>query len=151
VSYLILTGRWYDVIVLNVHAPTEDKIDDVKHSFYEERERVFDGFPKFRMKILLGDFDELCFSGISNPKICVRKLVSLLCETADWTIRFMDFIDRLVFRTEHNFSETGSLALSNESILVGISPFFPTQGRKQISFSKRYILNARERRSAEGQ
>jgi hypothetical protein len=27
-SYIILRGRWYNIIVLNVHAPTEDKIDD---------------------------------------------------------------------------------------------------------------------------
>jgi hypothetical protein len=32
------------------------KIDDVKHSFYEELERVFEKFPKYHMKILLGDF-----------------------------------------------------------------------------------------------
>jgi exonuclease III len=29
----------------------------VKDSFYEELERVFDKFPKYRMKILLGDFN----------------------------------------------------------------------------------------------
>jgi hypothetical protein len=28
-----------------VHAPTEDKTDDVKNSFYEELEHVFDKFP----------------------------------------------------------------------------------------------------------
>jgi hypothetical protein len=28
----------------------------VKDSFYEELERVFDKFPKYHMKILLGDF-----------------------------------------------------------------------------------------------
>jgi hypothetical protein len=33
-SYIILRGRWCHVSVLNVHAPTEDKIDDVKASFY---------------------------------------------------------------------------------------------------------------------
>jgi hypothetical protein len=43
-------------VVLNVHAPTEDKTDDV-HSFYKELERVFDKFPKYHMKILLGDFN----------------------------------------------------------------------------------------------
>jgi hypothetical protein len=37
--------------------PTEDKTDDVKDSFYEELERVFDNFPKYHMKILLGDFN----------------------------------------------------------------------------------------------
>jgi hypothetical protein len=28
--------------VLNVHAPTEDQIDDIKDRFYEELEQVFD-------------------------------------------------------------------------------------------------------------
>jgi hypothetical protein len=28
-SYKILRGRWCDIIVLNVHAPTDDKIDDI--------------------------------------------------------------------------------------------------------------------------
>jgi exonuclease III len=56
VSYIILRDRRCDVIVLNVHAPTEDKID-VKDSFYEEVERVLDKFPKYRMTILLGDIN----------------------------------------------------------------------------------------------
>jgi exonuclease III len=56
-SYIILRGRWFHVIVLNVHSATEDKIDDVKDSFYEELERIFDKFPKYHMKILLGDFN----------------------------------------------------------------------------------------------
>jgi hypothetical protein len=55
-SYIILKGRWFHVIVLNIHAPTEDKIDDVNNSFCKKLERVFDKFPKYRMKILLGDF-----------------------------------------------------------------------------------------------
>jgi exonuclease III len=56
-SYMALRVRWCDIIVLNVHAPTEDKIDDVKDSFYEQLEHVFDKFPKQRMKMLLGDFN----------------------------------------------------------------------------------------------
>jgi hypothetical protein len=40
-----------------VHAPTEDKCDDTKDSFYEELKGVFDQFPKYHMKILLGDFN----------------------------------------------------------------------------------------------
>jgi hypothetical protein len=47
-SYIILRGLWCHT-VLNVHAPTEDKID-VKDSFYEELEHVFDKFPKYHMK-----------------------------------------------------------------------------------------------------
>jgi hypothetical protein len=44
------------VIVLNIRTPTEDKPDDVKDSFYEELEGVIDKFPKYHMKILLGNF-----------------------------------------------------------------------------------------------
>jgi hypothetical protein len=42
--------------VLNIHAPTEHKIDYIKDRFYEELEQVFDKFPRCHMKILLGDF-----------------------------------------------------------------------------------------------
>jgi hypothetical protein len=40
-----------------VHASTEDKDDNIKDSFYEELEQVFDQFPMYHMKILLGDFN----------------------------------------------------------------------------------------------
>jgi hypothetical protein len=39
-----------------VHATTKDK-DVVKDSFYKELEQVFDQFPRYHMKILLGDFN----------------------------------------------------------------------------------------------
>jgi hypothetical protein len=52
-SYTILRSRWCDIIVLNVHAPTEDKIDDIQDRFYEELEQIFDKFCKHPMKILL--------------------------------------------------------------------------------------------------
>ena len=56
-SYIALRGRWCNIIVLNVHAPCEDKCDDSKDSFYEELEQVFDYFPRYHMKIVLGDFN----------------------------------------------------------------------------------------------
>jgi hypothetical protein len=40
-----------------VHAPTEDKDDDIKDSFYKELEQVFDQFPRYHMKRLLGAFN----------------------------------------------------------------------------------------------
>jgi len=40
-----------------VHAPSEEKSDDSKDSFYEELEQVFDHFRKYHTKILLGVFD----------------------------------------------------------------------------------------------
>jgi hypothetical protein len=45
-SYIILRGHRFHIIVLNVHAPTENNIDCVKDRFYEELEHVFDKFLK---------------------------------------------------------------------------------------------------------
>jgi hypothetical protein len=56
-SYIILGGCWCDIIVFIIHAPTEDKIDDIKDSFYEEVDGAFCKFRKHPMKILLGDFN----------------------------------------------------------------------------------------------
>jgi hypothetical protein len=56
-SYIILRGRWCNIIVINVHAPCEDTSDDIKDSFYEDLGRVYDQFPRYDMKILLGDFN----------------------------------------------------------------------------------------------
>jgi hypothetical protein len=57
-SYIILRGHWCQITLLNVHAPTEDETDDVKDSFSEELEFVFDKFPKYHLKILFGDFND---------------------------------------------------------------------------------------------
>jgi len=31
--YIVLRGRWCNIIILNVHAPSEEKSDDAKDSF----------------------------------------------------------------------------------------------------------------------
>jgi hypothetical protein len=56
-SYILLRGRWCNIIVVNVHAPCEDTNDDTKESFYEQLGRVFDQFPRYDIKILLGDLN----------------------------------------------------------------------------------------------
>jgi len=55
--YILLRGRWRNIIVVNVHAPSEEKSDESKDSFDEELEQVFDHFPKHHMIVLLGDFN----------------------------------------------------------------------------------------------
>jgi len=54
-----------------VHAPSEKKSDDSKDSFNEELEQVlFYNFPKYNMKIVVGDFNARVGRGIiSKPTI----------------------------------------------------------------------------------
>ena len=51
ISYIVLRGHWRNIIILNEHAPTEEKTDDSKYSFYKELHQVFDHFPKCHIKI----------------------------------------------------------------------------------------------------
>jgi hypothetical protein len=43
-SQIVLKGRWFNIIVLNVHAPSGEKNYDSKDSFYEELGQVFLSF-----------------------------------------------------------------------------------------------------------
>jgi hypothetical protein len=54
--YINLKVHWCD-IVLNVHAPNEDKDDCINDSFYKELEQVYDKILRYHMKIFLGDFN----------------------------------------------------------------------------------------------
>jgi len=77
-------------IVLNVHGPSEEKSDDSKNSFYEQLEQVFFyHFPKYHMKILLGDFNAKV--GRENIfKLTIRN-ESLLQDSNDNGVRIVNF------------------------------------------------------------
>ena len=49
--HVLLRGQWCSITILNVHAPSEEKSDDSKDSFYFELEHIFHNFPKCHMKI----------------------------------------------------------------------------------------------------
>jgi hypothetical protein len=55
-SYITLKSHWCNIIELNVHAPTEDKDEDIKDNFYEELEQAFDQFHRYHMKIFARRF-----------------------------------------------------------------------------------------------
>ena len=74
-SYIVLRGRWLYIILVNVHAPSEEKREELKDSFCEELEEVFVHFPKYHMKILLGEFNaKLCREDIFKSIIGQESL-----------------------------------------------------------------------------
>jgi exonuclease III len=106
-SYKILRGRWYNIIVLNDHAPTEDKIDVIKDRFYEELTQVFDKFPKYHMKILLGDFNtKVGQEDIFKPTIGNDSLHEISNDNRDRVVNFATLKNLTVKCTKlphHNF------------------------------------------------
>jgi hypothetical protein len=84
---------------LNVHAPTEDKIDDVKDSFYDELERVFNKFPKYHMKILLGDLNaKVGREYIFKPTIVNESLHEI---SNDNGVRVVNFATSKILTVKH--------------------------------------------------
>jgi hypothetical protein len=82
-SYIILRGRWYRIIIQNVHSPTEDKIVDVKGIFYDELECVFDKFFEYHTNILLRDFNaKMGKKSIFKPTVWIKSLLPLVGEVS---------------------------------------------------------------------
>jgi len=74
-SYIVLRGRWCNIIVLNVHRPSEEKTDGSKDRFCEELEQVSYYFSKYHIKILLGDFNaKVVTRNIFKPTIGNKRL-----------------------------------------------------------------------------
>jgi len=60
--YIVLRGHWCNIIVLNVHPPSEEKSDDLKDGFYKELGQVFDHLHKFLF---------VCFPGVTDHCGCI--------------------------------------------------------------------------------
>jgi hypothetical protein len=69
-SFIVLRGHWCNIIVLNAHAPSGKISDDSKDSFHEELQQVFNHFPIYHMKILLGDVN----AEVGRENISIRQL-----------------------------------------------------------------------------
>jgi len=72
-----------------VHAPSEEKSDGSKDSFYEELEQVFDHFPKYNMKILLDFNAKLGRENIFKPTVGNESLHQ---DSNDSGVRIVNFV-----------------------------------------------------------
>jgi exonuclease III len=87
--YIILRGRWCNIIVLNVHAPWEDRSDDAEDSFYEELGHVIDQFPRYSMKIVLGDLNaKVGRENIFKPTIGNESLHEIINDNGVRVVNF---------------------------------------------------------------
>jgi hypothetical protein len=72
---MILSYRWFDIIVLNVHVPTKAKTENAKNGFHLETECAFNTFPKHHVKKFLGHFNaEVNEEAIFKPGILNESL-----------------------------------------------------------------------------
>lgn len=55
--YIRFSMSNYDLIIINCHASTEEKEEEVKNAFYEDLERVYDTLPRHSVKLVIGDMN----------------------------------------------------------------------------------------------
>jgi len=115
-SYVLLRGRWCNIIVVNVHAPREEKIDEAKDSFYEELEQVFHHFPKYRMKMLLGDFNKKV--GRENIFKATTGQECLLQDSNDNGVRLVKFATTKFWTLRARCSLTGTFINTTRPPLI---------------------------------
>ena len=76
-SYIVLRGRWCNIIVLSVHAPRRK--DNSEDRFYEELQQGFYHFPKYHTNILVGDLMQNWGERIfSNRQLGMRNYVGIV-------------------------------------------------------------------------
>lgn len=57
ICVLRMEATFYNISIINAHAPSEDKEDNEKEIFYEALERTYDNCPKNNLKIIIGDMN----------------------------------------------------------------------------------------------
>jgi len=77
VLYIVERDRWCNIIVLNVHAPSGEKSDESKDSFYEElgRSPPPSTIQKFYSEILMQKWGERIFS---NQQLGMRVFIRVV-------------------------------------------------------------------------
>ena len=88
-SYIVLRGRWCNIIVLNVHWLSEEKSAHSKDSFYEELEQVHDHFSHYHMKILLDLTVKVGRENIFKPTVGNESLYQ---DSNDNGVRKVNFV-----------------------------------------------------------
>ncbi|XP_015368877.1 PREDICTED: uncharacterized protein LOC107165236 [Diuraphis noxia] len=56
-ALLKIESKWFDIVFINVHTPTEDKSQQEKEDFYTEIELLLEGISNSKIKIVLGDMN----------------------------------------------------------------------------------------------
>ena len=54
---LRIKGKFFYIIIICAHAPTEEANDEVKDIFYEQLDKAYSTIPAFDMKLVIGDFN----------------------------------------------------------------------------------------------
>jgi exonuclease III len=79
---LRVKGKFHNITLINIYAPTRDKEEDAKEQFYEELQKVQDRVPKHDLTIILGDMNaklgkEKAFSQVMGRHTLLYRVIRM--------------------------------------------------------------------------
>jgi len=84
-----MKAQFFDITLINVHAPSEDKPQEEKGDFYECLDLTVNALPQYRIKIVLGDRNKnVGKEATFRPIIGSHSLHEV---TNDYGLRIVDF------------------------------------------------------------
>jgi len=101
ICYLRLKAKWFSCILINVHAPTNKKMEEVKEEFFNLIEQNINQISNSDIKIILGDFNAKAGKGdIYKPTTGNESLHN---ETNNNGIKMIQFAISKDFNTRSTF------------------------------------------------
>lgn len=89
ICYMEFKCKWFNIVIVNCYAPTEDKSEEVKNAFYDELDRVCDELPSGKPTIFIGDFNaKVGREKVYRPTIGMNSLHSESNENGNKLISF---------------------------------------------------------------
>ncbi|XP_071652375.1 craniofacial development protein 2-like [Temnothorax longispinosus] len=109
-SVLRIKGRFFNIRLINVHAPTEDKSDVEKDEFYSALEDAYDKCPKNDIKIIVGDFNaKIGRESRYQPHVDKYSLHKESNENRDKAIGFAASKNMIIGSTKFNHKDVHKL------------------------------------------
>lgn len=88
-SWIAIKGKFKTIYIINSHAPTEDKDNDIKEEFYSTLEATYDLMSNYSMKILIGDMNaKLGKEDMYRPNLGKHSLHSISNDNGTRLIEF---------------------------------------------------------------
>jgi endonuclease/exonuclease/phosphatase family metal-dependent hydrolase len=64
-----MEGKFFNITIICVHTPTEEKDETIKNSFYDRLDRTYQKMPKHDVKIIIGDMNAKVGKDLMIPNV----------------------------------------------------------------------------------
>jgi endonuclease/exonuclease/phosphatase family metal-dependent hydrolase len=99
ICYLRLQGKFFNITIICVHAPTENNDNVVKSSFYDRLDRVYDTIPKHDAVIIMGGMNTKVSKDHLAPCTGISSLHEISNVHGDRLCDFATSIDLIISST----------------------------------------------------